>query len=142
MLILNTTWPNYTAILYTNSNLQTCLLFTVHPLRPPEAGVSSVMNGREARLHWARQMLKRFRKKKSVAAVQLVPHLPPEGQVPTGAEQIPPPAPLEPDPTNQNTAPLESCPTPAVATTLSLSSAARQVASERETAVSTPSQTP
>jgi len=87
---------------------------------------------------WARQMLKRFRKKKSVAADQLVPNLPPEGQVPTGAEQIPPPAPLELDPTNQNTTPLESCPTPAVATTLSLSSAARQVASERETAQDPP----
>ena len=32
--------------------------------------------------------------------VQLVPHLPPEGQVPTGAGKIPPPAPL--DPSNQN----------------------------------------
>ena len=40
--------------------------------------------------------------------VQLVPHLPPEGQVPTGAGKIPPPAPL--DPSHQNTAPLESLP--------------------------------
>ena len=87
------------------------------------------MNDREAR-----QMLKRFRKK-SVAAVQLVPHLPPEGQVPTGAEKIPPPPPL--NPSNLDTAPLESLPAfhipgPLAAPALGLSSTARQVASERE----------